>query len=129
MPRSATSDCRRCRSSSSWATRKPGATASACAPAARATRAAPRWRILWRAQRRWWRAMGWNCKDADDLSLLWHPHPDVLERSRSAALPCALFWLQGDRGHPEIGGRSEEHTSELQSLRHLVCRLLLEKKQ
>src|ERR1035438_10690713 len=25
-------------------------------------------------------------------------------------------------------GRSEEHTSELQSLRHLVCRLLLEKK-
>src|ERR1039458_10892289 len=28
-------------------------------------------------------------------------------------------------GHPQ---RSEEHTSELQSLRHLVCRLLLEKK-
>src|SRR5205814_4584317 len=28
--------------------------------------------------------------------------------------------------HP---GRSEEHTSELQSLRHLVCRLLLEKKK
>src|ERR1039458_538028 len=26
------------------------------------------------------------------------------------------------------GSRSEEHTSELQSLRHLVCRLLLEKK-
>src|ERR1039458_34056 len=26
------------------------------------------------------------------------------------------------------GFRSEEHTSELQSLRHLVCRLLLEKK-
>src|SRR3982751_7022698 len=25
--------------------------------------------------------------------------------------------------------RSEEHTSELQSLRHLVCRLLLEKKR
>src|SRR5438045_7945602 len=30
---------------------------------------------------------------------------------------------------PENGmPRSEEHTSELQSLRHLVCRLLLEKK-
>src|SRR5947199_1133914 len=28
-----------------------------------------------------------------------------------------------------IRGRSEEHTSELQSLRHLVCRLLLEKKK
>src|ERR1039458_10491068 len=27
-----------------------------------------------------------------------------------------------------LGIRSEEHTSELQSLRHLVCRLLLEKK-
>src|SRR5947199_7591338 len=28
-----------------------------------------------------------------------------------------------------LGRRSEEHTSELQSLRHLVCRLLLEKKK
>src|SRR5437899_9564119 len=35
----------------------------------------------------------------------------------------ALFWL----AWPEE--RSEEHTSELQSLRHLVCRLLLEKKK
>src|SRR5438045_5447462 len=30
---------------------------------------------------------------------------------------------------PATGSRSEEHTSELQSLRHLVCRLLLEKKK
>src|ERR1035441_5662261 len=29
--------------------------------------------------------------------------------------------------HPVETVRSEEHTSELQSLRHLVCRLLLEK--
>src|ERR1035438_10642281 len=28
-----------------------------------------------------------------------------------------------------LRARSEEHTSELQSLRHLVCRLLLEKKK
>src|SRR5258708_27153638 len=28
-----------------------------------------------------------------------------------------------------VGGRSEEHTSELQSPDHLVCRLLLEKKK
>src|SRR2546422_4305610 len=28
-----------------------------------------------------------------------------------------------------VGGRSEEHTSELQSRLHLVCRLLLEKKK
>src|SRR5258705_9182831 len=34
------------------------------------------------------------------------------------------------RGPPVSGARrSEEHTSELQSLRHLVCRLLLEKKK
>src|SRR5438876_12208075 len=30
---------------------------------------------------------------------------------------------------PEYVGRSEEHTSELQSPVHLVCRLLLEKKK
>src|SRR5258705_3134848 len=34
-----------------------------------------------------------------------------------------------DRGQLFRPGRSEEHTSELQSLRHLVCRLLLEKKK
>src|SRR5436853_4601391 len=33
------------------------------------------------------------------------------------------------REQPFRGERSEEHTSELQSLRHLVCRLLLEKKK
>src|SRR5690606_39390227 len=31
-------------------------------------------------------------------------------------------------GHRAVGGRSEEHTSELQSRENLVCRLLLEKK-
>src|SRR5258708_39776461 len=30
---------------------------------------------------------------------------------------------------PRTGSRSEEHTSELQSPDHLVCRLLLEKKK
>src|SRR5499433_3374458 len=30
---------------------------------------------------------------------------------------------------PPLGPRSEEHTSELQSLTNLVCRLLLEKKK
>src|SRR5260221_9457641 len=35
-----------------------------------------------------------------------------------------------DAGNPSnIGGRSEEHTSELQSHSDLVCRLLLEKKK
>src|SRR5690554_7782627 len=37
----------------------------------------------------------------------------------------------GVPGHEELamGARSEEHTSELQSRPHLVCRLLLEKKK
>src|SRR5205814_10117181 len=30
-----------------------------------------------------------------------------------------------EKGRPALARRSEEHTSELQSLRHLVCRLLL----
>src|SRR5207248_7979686 len=35
----------------------------------------------------------------------------------------------GSRGPRRAGGRSEEHTSELQSPYDLVCRLLLEKKK
>src|SRR5205809_2743786 len=40
--------------------------------------------------------------------------------------------LGGDDGEPgqaDADARSEEHTSELQSRLHLVCRLLLEKKK
>src|SRR2546429_3958137 len=41
--------------------------------------------------------------------------------------------VEGERDHRQAGrvggGRSEEHTSELQSRLHLVCRLLLEKKK
>src|SRR2546425_1297116 len=49
-------------------------------------------------------------------------------------LEGALRFLVGDDGAEEIvvhppGCRSEEHTSELQSLAYLVCRLLLEKKK
>src|ERR1041384_8841267 len=36
---------------------------------------------------------------------------------------------RGHRRPPGRSGRSEEHTSELQSLAYLVCRLLLEKKK
>src|SRR3712207_8239485 len=35
----------------------------------------------------------------------------------------------GRRRHGRGSGRSEEHTSELQSRQYLVCRLLLEKKK
>src|SRR5205814_4292022 len=37
--------------------------------------------------------------------------------------------VQAGNQHSDGLARSEEHTSELQSLRHLVCRLLLEKKK
>src|SRR5258705_1683324 len=41
-----------------------------------------------------------------------------------------LTWIGYALGRNEaVLRRSEEHTSELQSLRHLVCRLLLEKKK
>src|SRR5947209_15137789 len=40
----------------------------------------------------------------------------------------AVRW-GGDSLSEASGGRSEEHTSELQSRQYLVCRLLLEKKK
>src|SRR2546422_2260189 len=45
-------------------------------------------------------------------------------------VPLAREHHQRDRPHAEPDAeRSEEHTSELQSRLHLVCRLLLEKKK
>src|SRR5690554_7729704 len=44
------------------------------------------------------------------------------------APPCLLGWASGGLG-PQEAMRSEEHTSELQSRPHRVCRLLLEKKK
>src|SRR5262245_63901996 len=70
--------------------------------------------------------------------------PDIYPLSLHDALPISLASqlasptlpsnvvnrnaLPGRHSIDDIG-RSEEHTSELQSLRHLVCRLLLEKKK
>src|SRR5258705_8960732 len=48
-----------------------------------------------------------------------NPQPGNVEKASRA---------QDSNCKPALG-RSEEHTSELQSLRHLVCRLLLEKKK
>src|SRR2546429_4474842 len=48
-------------------------------------------------------------------------------------LAVGFCWLievgTGDRASSLFASRSEEHTSELQSRLHLVCRLLLEKKK
>src|SRR5438874_4740185 len=47
-----------------------------------------------------------------------------------AGIALAAFLIVGFRIWPAVLlGRSEEHTSELQSRRELVCRLLLEKKK
>src|SRR5689334_23608485 len=48
---------------------------------------------------------------------LWHHLDEHADREQSGAA--------GEHDHP---ARSEEHTSELQSQFHIVCRLLLEKK-
>src|SRR2546429_5579571 len=48
---------------------------------------------------------------------------------RYAAWQAACFWERSRfSSWPGFNVRSEEHTSELQSRLHLVCRLLLEKK-
>src|ERR1035438_9347554 len=75
-----------------------------------------------------------ECDPCDDvglvrLALAWLPMAGSPGRSNvgiellvySPILRLAAYWQ-------ELRNRSEEHTSELQSLRHLVCRLLLEKK-
>src|SRR5438876_7148682 len=46
----------------------------------------------------------------------------VKQATPSGTIPTSRFF-------PSQGRRSEEHTSELQSPVHLVCRLLLEKKK
>src|SRR5258707_7805180 len=45
------------------------------------------------------------------------------------AAPMAEAMALAKKVLPVPGGRSEEHTSELQSRQYLVCRLLLEKKK
>src|SRR5436305_10333099 len=49
--------------------------------------------------------------------------------SRSAARTCAATSSARWTPAPSMVSRSEEHTSELQSRPHFVCRLLLEKKK
>src|SRR5690625_6391233 len=87
-------------------------------------------------------------KNIDRILQVHHPQSGVMDRNQAIGLvvgpciaisvtlkyyKCALFIL--DQLRKLIGKiiihkpvRSEEHTSELQSRGHLVCRLLLEKK-
>src|SRR3989442_6866332 len=54
---------------------------------------------------------------------------DALPICTSTATSQASRWWAGWRARARSSTRSEEHTSELQSRPHLVCRLLLEKKK
>src|SRR5262245_64334500 len=60
------------------------------------------------------------------------PAHDVFKRAKSGNVAARTGQTRDEPCADRIGNvgehdRSEEHTSELQSLRHLVCRLLLEK--
>src|SRR2546422_6161301 len=68
------------------------------------------------------------------------PYTTLFRSSRSTCcdrfavmVSPSRFWLNGEDAVPphlaRSEKRSEEHTSELQSRLHLVCRLLLEKKK
>src|SRR5205814_6263671 len=56
-----------------------------------------------------------------NLYALTHAYAVSDHKAQGAEFPAVVI--------PLVTSRSEEHTSELQSLRHLVCRLLLEKKK
>src|SRR3712207_6890311 len=60
-----------------------------------------------------------------------HFRPAYSPREVLAIVPWTMAGLPRDvqRRLLAAGGRSEEHTSELQSRQYLVCRLLLEKKK
>src|SRR3712207_7732718 len=55
--------------------------------------------------------------------------PAAIDQVAVVQAHVALSDVDGVVVGPAIDGRSEEHTSELQSRQYLVCRLLLEKKK
>src|SRR5258705_7903643 len=73
---------------------------------------------------------------ASIITSIWGSRPPEKSRRFFRSIPIEVGCPSGATGHRvliwsprESMARSEEHTSELQSLRHLVCRLLLEKKK
>src|SRR5690349_22471091 len=72
-----------------------------------------------------WPRRPWRCTGR-------HPASRAGSPSRCCRSPCASPWPAVTWRLPSTcwpSTRSEEHTSELQSRRDLVCRLLLEKKK
>src|SRR5690606_11671818 len=74
---------------------------------------------------------GWSTRQRPATSELgsnrtiWLQNPSTGQISRVARSPST----SGGLSSSTLMGRSEEHTSELQSRENLVCRLLLEKKK
>src|SRR3712207_7030605 len=66
-------------------------------------------------------ATGCGTAHSSVLALLIITYP-ATARPDGWAFPCVVL-------ETRVDGRSEEHTSELQSRQYLVCRLLLEKKK
>src|SRR5687767_15752882 len=69
-------------------------------------------------------SIGSNGANIDSLTVSPAPEPPP-----SQTLQAEDARLTGPVVRASNAGRSEEHTSELQSLAYLVCRLLLEKKK
>src|SRR5687768_17902872 len=104
------------------------------------------WLQVWEPMMMPARCISSTISQVSDSGMLWNPLPTLassaiitrrtlaIERSGSSAdtVICGELvasrlrsrWLAG-----RFSPRSEEHTSELQSRLHLVCRLLLEKKK
>src|SRR5687767_15334544 len=65
------------------------------------------------------------------IPILFNTNNNINRKIRALALKFVLFsiikYIKNTSKYPTQ--RSEEHTSELQSLAYLVCRLLLEKKK
>src|SRR2546429_704551 len=75
--------------------------------------------------------MIWPGKPASSdqrLGLLRQP-PRIRRRKSQSEFFTSRRWGLTRHAHAPSPTRSEEHTSELQSRLHLVCRLLLEKKK
>src|SRR5687768_18186436 len=61
--------------------------------------------------------------------VMWRRSTGVRRSRRPPPMPSATISALSSSFPPRGALRSEEHTSELQSRLHLVCRLLLEKKK
>src|SRR5690625_6809554 len=64
----------------------------------------------------------------DDVTMSFYPGAKIGMVGPNGAGKSTILKIMAGLDQPS-NGRSEEHTSELQSRGHLVCRLLLEKKK